>query len=180
MTFPVKVGLNQAVNLQVKNPTTETSKLNQQIVSPSNFHPNNIFLQKNNLFSSAEIINSPSSKAEEWNLISFVKPIVQNDISPKQPEQSSITKIEPIDDEQQAPYGNSHQTFLKQEIYQNDIYDEPKLSKSPSRSPEKHISSEAFESDEIESVLAEAKKITAIKPISSLSGEIFSFLSSFI
>lgn len=40
---------------------------------------------------------------------------------------------------------------------------------SPSKSPEKLPSSDPFESDDIESVLAEAKEM--VKPISSLSGK---------
>lgn len=43
--------------------------------------------------------------------------------------------------------------------------------KSPSKSPEKLPSVDPFESDEIESVLAEAKELNQIKPVSSLSGE---------
>lgn len=43
--------------------------------------------------------------------------------------------------------------------------------KSPSKSPDKLPSVDPFESDEIESVLAEAKELNQIKPVSSLSGE---------
>ncbi|XP_055680353.1 AF4/FMR2 family member lilli-like isoform X2 [Lutzomyia longipalpis] len=135
--------------------------------------------------------NSPSSKLEQWSLIKFVNPHVQNDASQpltQEPSPQMAIKNE-RDEENQAFQAQAH--LIKQELYQTEVNEEshdvqqipssdtntryeqslaiPTVTKSPSKSPDAHSNSENFESDEIESVLAEVKEIATIKPISSFS-----------
>ncbi|GAB0095258.1 AF4/FMR2 family member lilli [Sergentomyia squamirostris] len=138
--------------------------------------------------------NSPSTKLEQWDLIQFVKPHVQNDASQpstQEPSPQMAIKNE-RDEENQVFQPNSH--HIKQEMFHNDIVEEvsepqqqqqtqlsessmryeqvstlPTITKSPSKSPDRRSNSDPFESDDIESVLAEVKEIATIKPISSFS-----------
>ncbi|XP_055712796.1 AF4/FMR2 family member lilli isoform X2 [Phlebotomus papatasi] len=138
--------------------------------------------------------NSPSSKLEQWSLIQFVKPHVQNDTSQpatQEPSPSMAIKNE-RDEENQVYHSQAH--HIKQELYQNEANDDgghetanqhtqmsitnlryetssvvTPVAKSPSKSPDRRSNSDPFESDEIESVLAEVKQIATIKPISSFS-----------
>ncbi|XP_059619112.1 AF4/FMR2 family member lilli isoform X2 [Phlebotomus argentipes] len=135
--------------------------------------------------------NSPSSKLEQWSLIQFVKPHVQNDASQpstQEPSPQMAIKNE-RDDENQVFHGQAH--HIKQEMYHNELVEEiqdppmqqshhgesnlrydqavASVTKSPSKSPDRRSNSDPFESDEIESVLAEVKEIATIKPISSFS-----------
>lgn len=146
-------------------------------------------------------ISPSSSKLEQWSLSKFVKPSVQNEvlqpIAPEPPPSNIIhVKNEPQllndDTQQELPYHHidnnvSNKLYEQRQSnnfdYQNNDDDSSKLIKdepiiSPNNSPDKLLS-DTFESDEIDSVLAEATQITGIKPVSSFSGETIHFSAYF-